>query len=114
MPLAGGTPVPESRVGTLPGDLFRLGTDGTMTVRDFDGATAGFTSPIALNGLTSTSSPSAASPACSSGTARLYYILSGDARLYFRWFTPRAAPSAPTPSSPAAPPTAATGPPSPA
>jgi hypothetical protein len=24
MPLAGGTPVPESRVGTLPGDLFRL------------------------------------------------------------------------------------------
>jgi hypothetical protein len=57
MPLAGGTPVPESRVGTLPGDLFRLGTDGTMTVRDFDGATAGFTTPIALNGLTSTQFP---------------------------------------------------------
>ena len=37
MPLAGGTPVPESRVGTLPGDLFRLATDGTMTRRAFDG-----------------------------------------------------------------------------
>jgi hypothetical protein len=35
MPLAGGTTVPESRVGTLPGDLFRLGTDGVdwSTVR---------------------------------------------------------------------------------
>jgi hypothetical protein len=31
MPLAGGTPVPESRVGTLSGDLFRIGTDNTMT-----------------------------------------------------------------------------------
>ena len=29
--LAGGTEVPESRVGTLPGDLLRLGLDGTMT-----------------------------------------------------------------------------------
>jgi hypothetical protein len=46
MPLAGGTSVPESRVGTLPGDLFRLGTDGAMTRRSFDGTTAGFTTPI--------------------------------------------------------------------
>ena len=113
MPLAGGAPVPESRVGTLPGDLFRIGTDnamtrrsfegtavgapstvttgvdwstvrgafavsgrlytghadGTMAVRDSDGATAGFTTPINLNGLTAPSSRSAASPACPSGTA---------------------------------------------
>ena len=41
MPLAGGTPVPESRVGTLPGNLFRLGTDGVMTRRAFDGTTLG-------------------------------------------------------------------------
>jgi hypothetical protein len=40
----------------------------------------------------------AASPACSL-----------ERPLYYRWFTPRVAPSAPTPSSPAAPPTAATG-----
>ena len=158
MPLAGGTPVPESRVGTLPGDLFRLGTDGvmtrrafdgttlgapstvttgidwstirgafvvsgrlytghadgTMTVRDFDGATAGFTTPIALNGLTSTQFPISRITGMFFWNGRLYYTLSGDARLYYRWFTRRAAPSAPTPSSPAAPPTAATGPPSPA
>jgi hypothetical protein len=28
MPLAGGTAVPESQTGTLPGDPFRLGLDG--------------------------------------------------------------------------------------
>jgi hypothetical protein len=149
MPLAGGTPVPESRVGTLPGDLFRLGTDGatlgapstvttgidwstirgafvvsgrlctghadgTMTVRDFDGATAGFTTPIALNGLTSTQFPISRITGMFFWNGRLYHTLSGHARLYYRWSPRRAAPSAPTPSSPAAPPTAATGPPSPA
>jgi hypothetical protein len=102
MPLAGGSPVPESRVGTLPGDLFRLGldgaitaapstapppprrpspvatgvdwsavrgaflvsgrlytgqADGTLTVRTFDGTTAGPATSIALNGLTSTQFP---------------------------------------------------------
>jgi hypothetical protein len=46
MPLAGGTPVPESRVGTLPGDLFRLGTDGAMTRRAFDGTTLGARSTV--------------------------------------------------------------------
>ena len=47
MPLAGGTPVPESRVGTLPGDLFRLATDGTMTRRAFDGTILGAPSTMA-------------------------------------------------------------------
>ena len=70
MPLAGGTPVPESRVGTLPGDLFRLATDGTMTRRAFDGTILGAPSTMATR---TTGRPSAA------------------------------------PSSPAAPPTAATG-----
>jgi hypothetical protein len=46
MPLAGGTPVPESRVGTLPGDLFRLGTDGAMTRRSFTGTTLGSPSTV--------------------------------------------------------------------
>jgi hypothetical protein len=132
MPLAGGTPVPESRVGTLPGDLFRLGTDGTMTrrafdgtslgtastvttgvdwstvrgafvvsgrlytghadgtmtVRDFDGAVAGFTTPIPLNGLTSTHFPITRITGMFFWNGRLYYTLSGDTRLYYRWFTP--------------------------
>ena len=101
MPLAGGTAVPDSRVGILPGDLFRLGTDGTMTVRDFDGTTAGFTTPIALNGLTSTQFPISRITGMFFWNGRLYYTLSGDTRLYYRWFTPRAASSAPTPSPPA-------------
>ena len=46
MPLAGGTPVPESRVGTLLGDLFRLGTDGATTRRAFDGTTLGAPSTV--------------------------------------------------------------------
>src|SRR5215207_8659245 len=46
MPLAGGTPVPESRVGTLPGDLFRIGTDNTMTRRSFTGTTLGAPSTV--------------------------------------------------------------------
>jgi hypothetical protein len=132
MPLAGGTPVPESRVGTLPGDLFRIGTDnamtrrafdgtmvgapstvstgvdwsgvrgafvisgrlytgnadGTMTVRDFDGASAGVTTPLALNGLTSTQFPITRITGMFFWNGRLYYTLSGDSRLYYRWFTP--------------------------
>ena len=132
MPLAGGIPVPESRVGTLPGDLFRIGTDntmtrrsftgttlgapstvttgvdwstvrgafmvsgrlytghadGTMTVRDFDGTTAGFTTPIALNGLTSTQFPISRITGMFFWNGRLYYTLTGDTRLYYRWFTP--------------------------
>ena len=88
MPLAGGTPVPESGVGTLPGDLLRLATDGTMTRRAFDGTTAGFTTPIALNGLTSTQFPISRVTGMLFWNGRLYYTLSGDPRLYYRWFTP--------------------------
>ena len=47
-----------------------------MTRRDFDGATAGFTSPIALNGLTSTSSPVTFSGGLPTGTAT---VVSGPA-----------------------------------
>ena len=59
MPLAGGTPVPESRVGTLPGDLFRIGTDNTMTRRAFTGTSVGAPSAVTtgvdwstVNGMT--------------------------------------------------------------
>ena len=132
MPLAGGTPVPRSRVGTLPGDLFRIGTDNTMTrraftgtsvgapstvttgvdwstvrggfvvsgrlytrhadgtmlVRDFVGTTAGFTTPLNLNGLTSTQFPITRITGMFFWNGRLYYTLTGDTRLYYRWFTP--------------------------
>jgi len=59
-----------------------------MTVRDFDGTTAGFTTPIALNGLTSTQFPISRITGMFSWNGRLYYTLSGDTRLYYRWFTP--------------------------
>jgi hypothetical protein len=39
--------VPSSRVGTLPGDLFRLGLDGAMTRSPFTAATAGPPSTVA-------------------------------------------------------------------
>jgi hypothetical protein len=39
------------------GRLYTGHADGAMTVREFDGATAGFTTPVALNGLTSTQFP---------------------------------------------------------
>jgi hypothetical protein len=83
-----------------------------MTVRDFDGTTAGFTTPIALNGLTSTQFPISRITGMFSWNGRLYYTFSGDTRLYTAGSPRRAASSAPTPSSPAAPATAATGPPS--
>jgi hypothetical protein len=59
-----------------------------MTVRDFDGTTAGFTTPIALNGLTSTQFPISRITGMFFWNGRLYYTLSGDTRLYYRWFTP--------------------------
>jgi hypothetical protein len=40
-PLAGGNPVPPAVAGTLPGDLYTLGLDGSLSHRSFDGATAG-------------------------------------------------------------------------
>jgi hypothetical protein len=132
MPAEGGTAVPESRVGSLPGSLYRLGldgamtcrlfdgttlgapetvttgvdwsttrgafvvsgrlytgnADGTLTVRDFDGTTAGPATPIPLNGLTSTQFPISRITGMFFSAGRLYYTLSADARLYYRWFTP--------------------------
>ena len=49
--------MPEPRVGTLPSDLYRLGLDGAMTRRAFDGTTAAPATSVALNGLTSTQFP---------------------------------------------------------
>ena len=70
------------------GRLYTAYADGTMTVRDFDGTTAGFTTPIALNGLTSTQFPISRVSGMFFWNGRLYYTLTGDARLYYRWFTP--------------------------
>jgi hypothetical protein len=72
----------------VSGRLYTGHADGTMAVRDFDGTTAGFTTPINLNGLTSTQFPISRITGMFFWNGRLYYTLSGDTRLYYRWFTP--------------------------
>jgi hypothetical protein len=46
-PTAGGTTPPQQRIGTLPGDLYRLGADGTLVRRSFDGTSFG--APVTVN-----------------------------------------------------------------
>ena len=95
----------------VSGRLYTGHADGTMTVRDFDGTTAGFTTPIALNGLTTTQFPISRITGMFFWNGRLYYTLTATPASTTAGSPPRAASSAPTPSPPAAPPTAATGPP---
>ena len=134
MPVAGGSAVPEPRVGAVPGDLYRLGLTGVMDhraydgtafgapapvpgvdwtqargafmvsgrlytgwsdnnlyVRDFDGTTAGPAMALNLAGVnTSTNFPvnRVTGMFFEPASGRLYYTLSGDARLLYRYFTP--------------------------
>jgi hypothetical protein len=46
-PTAGGVTPPQQRIGTLPGDFYRLGTDGTLVRRSFDGTSFG--APTTVN-----------------------------------------------------------------
>jgi hypothetical protein len=46
-PTAGGVTPPQQRIGALPGDLYRLGADGTLVRRSFDGT--GFGPPVTVN-----------------------------------------------------------------
>jgi hypothetical protein len=132
MPLAGGTAVPAPRVGALPGDLYRLGLDGRMEVRGFDGggfgaastvstgvdwsqargafmvsgrlytgwsdnnlyvrdfggSSAGAAAPLALAGLNGFNFPVNRITGMFFDAGRIYYTLSADPRLYYRYFTP--------------------------
>ena len=72
----------------VSGRLYTGQADGTLTVRTFDGTTAGPATPIALNGLTSTQFPVSRLNGMLFWNGRLYYTLNGgDTRLYYRWFT---------------------------
>jgi hypothetical protein len=134
MPVAGGSAVPEPRVGAVPGELHRLGLTGAMDhraydgtafgapapvpgvdwtqargafmvsgrlytgwsdnnlyVRDFDGTTAGPATALNLAGVnTATNFPvnRVTGMFFEPSSGRLYYTLSGDARLLYRYFTP--------------------------
>jgi len=48
-PTAGGVTPPQQRIGTLPGDLYRLGTDGTLVRRSYDDNTNLFGPPVTVN-----------------------------------------------------------------
>jgi hypothetical protein len=134
MPVAGGSAVPEPRVGAVPGELYRLGLTGVMDhraydgtafgapapvpgvdwtqargafmvsgrlytgwsdnnlyVRDFDGTTAGPATALNLAGVnTATNFPvnRVTGMFFEPSSGRLYYTLSADARLLYRYFTP--------------------------
>lgn len=90
----------------LGGKLYTGLSDGTFTVRDFDGTQVGPAATIDLHGLdvapptsfkipgTKTAVPSLATHLSKAtgmffDRGRLYYTVSGESRLYWRWFTPQ-------------------------
>jgi len=68
MPVAGGSAVPEPRVGAVPGELYRLGLTGVMDHRAYDGTAFG--APASVPGVDWTQ-------------ARGAFMVSG--RLYTGW-----------------------------
>jgi hypothetical protein len=89
----------------LNGNLYTGTSAGTMNVQTFDGTTLGTPTAINLNGLqtappTSFRIPGTTTPIPSFAThlskmtgmffdnGRIYYTVSGDLRLYYRYFTP--------------------------
>jgi len=73
------------------GNRLYTGSDtGELDVRDFDGSQFGAPAPVDLHGLTSAQFPVAALTGMffDPATGRLYYTVSGDPRLYYRYFEP--------------------------
>ena len=51
LPVAGGTTPPGANPGTLPGQLFTMGSGSSPISRSFDGSTAGAASPVDAGGV---------------------------------------------------------------
>jgi hypothetical protein len=68
-PTAGGTAPPQQRIGTLPGAMYRLGADGSLVRRSFDGSSFG--------------APTTVATGVNWAQARGAYMISG--RLYAGW-----------------------------
>jgi PKD repeat protein len=71
----------------LSGKLFYGWDDGNLYVRSFDGSTLGPATAVDLNGLTSTHIPIASITGMFFDSGRLYYTVSGQNALYWRYFT---------------------------
>jgi hypothetical protein len=75
----------------VSGKLYTGWSDNNLYVRDFDGATAGAATALNLAGVnTSTNFPvnRVTGMFFEPSSGRLYYTLSADARLFYRYFTP--------------------------
>ncbi len=67
--------------------LYAGWSDGTFTWQSFDGTSVGAKQSIGLNGLTNGYWPVSSITGMTLENGRLYYTRSGDARLYYRYFT---------------------------
>jgi hypothetical protein len=72
----------------ISGQLYTGGDNGVFSVRTFDGTTFGPPSPVDLHGLTAADFPVAKLTGLYFDHGRLYYTVSGDQRLFYRYFTP--------------------------
>jgi hypothetical protein len=70
--------------------LYTGQSNGTFLARTFDGTTFGAATTVPLNGLTSTQFPIASLTGMffDPTTERLYYTVSGDTHMYYRYFEP--------------------------
>jgi hypothetical protein len=70
------------------GKLYTGWDNGTFTSRSFDGASLGPATTIDLHGLTTSYWPVANVTGMFFTNGRIYYTVSGDTRLFYRYFTP--------------------------
>jgi hypothetical protein len=75
----------------IDGNVLTGWSDGTLQTRTFDGTTFGPAAPVNLYGLTNFAGeiPNVTAMFYDKSAARLYYTLSGQPQLYYRYFTPQ-------------------------
>lgn len=87
----GGQVWSQSRGATMiDGVLYTGWSDGTLKARTYNGTTFGAATTVSLNGLTEFAGelPNLTGMFYDKATARLYYTLSGQSKLFYRYFLP--------------------------